>query len=432
MSDHAQLEGDRLPELSLDPLGTLVRLGRDHGDVVRFRLGDQQTVLFGRPEHAQHVLSRPKQFIKGGRWSVMKPLLGDGLLMSNGDRWRRDRRMIGPSLSRQQMGGLVEGMVQTTREEIARLSAGPREQVELCTAMTRLTLKIVVRSLFGDAGEADIDAVDRAFSRANSWLARRMWAVEAEQPGRRARFDDAIHDLDQVVLGLISRRRHGGERRNDLLDALLYARDADGNGQSDEELRDHAVTLLAAGHETTANALTWSWYLLGKRPDLVERLAAEARANGGVEGPTLAQIGKLEFAGRVFQESMRLYPPIWLLPRLATEAASFEGTSVQAGDVVFVCPYMLHRRKDLWETPDDFDPDRFAEAPAHPFAYVPFGGGARTCVGRHFSLLEGRVILAMLAANLEITPMYDREIKALPLLTLRPRHRVRVRLRDRS
>ncbi|MCO4747418.1 MAG: cytochrome P450 [Proteobacteria bacterium] len=429
------LDGDWLPELSKDPLGTLVRMGEEHGDVVRFTLGDQRTILVSHPEHAQQVLTRPKTFIKGGRWSVMKPMLGEGLLMSNGERWLRDRRMIGPSLSRHQMARLVASMVQTTREEVDALVLAAREEqdVDLSAAMTRLTLKVVVRALFGDAIDAHIEAVDQAFARANSWLARRIWATDEENPARRARFDTAIQDLDDVVLGLIEARRASGERRDDLLDVLLHAKDADGVGLSSQELRDHAITLLLAGHETTANALTWSWYLLGQRPEMIDRLADEARAHGCIEGPDLTQSRQLDFAGRVFRESMRLYPPIWLLPRLATEPTHFDGVDVDSGDVLLVCPFILHRKAGLWDAPDQFDPDRFGPAAdlAHPFAYIPFGGGARTCVGRHFSLLEGRVILAMLAARLEILPLHDGELKPLPLLTLRPRHRVRVRLRER-
>jgi len=430
-----------LPELTRDALGFLLHLRREYGDIVQFRLGPQTMFLLSRPRHVRAVLLDDETFVKGGRWAVMRPLLGDGLLTASGVTWQRHRRLVNPALRPGRIAGLLGTMVRLSEEAADRWAetAARGEPVDVSAEMMALSLRIAVETLFGEDIAPHIDQIGRAFHVANRHLARQIWnpldrLVGQLPTARRRRFTAAIAELDAVVLSLIARRR-GAPPRDDLLSMLIDARDEDGEGLSDRELRDEAMTMLLAGHETTANALTWAWYRLGQAPDAQRRLAAEADATPLPRAPGIRDVGRLRYSGQIFQEAMRLYPPIWMLPRLVTRDTRIAGADIPAGSTVIVSPYVTHHLPDVWENPAGFDPERFSEdaTAARPqSAYLPFGGGKRTCIGQHFAMMEGRIVLSTLARRLRMELVPGLPVEPLPLLSLRPRQHVTMWARPRA
>ncbi len=242
------------------------------------------------------------------------------------------------------------------------------------------------------------------------------------------RVQSAIRTLDKVVYGMIEERRRSGEDRGDLLSMLMAARDADsGETMNDQQLRDEVMTLFVAGHETTANALTWTWYLLAKSPPVARRLRAELDQVLGGRAPTVDDLPKLPYLLQVVQEALRLYPPAWLIGRTPIQDDEIAGYHIPAGSTIMMSQYVTHRHPDFWEQPEGFDPDRFAAHP--PPAYFPFGGGPRVCIGNNFALIEARLVLATVAQRYRVELVPGHPVEPESMITLRPRYGVQVTLR---
>jgi cytochrome P450 len=430
-----------LPELHGDTLGFMLRLQRRYGDLVQLQLGRETCFLLSDPDYARQVLMDEERFSKGGRWDTMKPLLGDGLLTASGALWRRHRRLLSAAFRPEALHALVPTMAACAAEMLDRWhTAAPGAAVDVSREMMQVALQIAVRTLFGDDAAPYVGAIDGAFHVANRELARRIWSpfarVSARLPSPRARaFSRAIATLNGITAELIQRRRAAGVQRADLLGLLLEARDPEtGAGLSDRELRDEALTMLLAGHETTANAMTWAWHLLGYAPEVAGRLAAEAAAALGGRVDAQAAQG-LGYTWQVVQEAMRLYPPIWMLIRRAEAPAEVGGVMLPAGCTVIVSPYVIHHHPAHWDAPARFDPDRFSPERAegrHRFAFFPFGGGRRSCIGKYMAALEARVVVGMIAREFRLTRLPGQRVDPLPLLSLRPRQRLRMRLERRE
>jgi len=389
-----------------DTLGYLGRLRADYGDVVRMRLGTYDTWLFCHPDHARHVLqTHHRRYHKGPEYDELKIVLGEGLLTSEDDLWRRQRKLAQPAFHRREVERLAEIIADDVAAMVGRW--GGLEAVDAVAEMNRLTLDVVSHTLFTTELGLDAATISQAVTEIVGFLNRRislplkppLWLPT---PGHR-RFRAARGQLDGQIRRFIQERRAAGEGAGDLLSLLLFSRDPDtGEAMSDEQLRDEVVTLFAAGHETTANGMVWTLRLLSEHPEVDARLAEEARAVLGDRPARPADLPELPYTRRVIQESLRLWPPAWGIGRQPIAPDVVGGYEVPAGALVFLCQYITHRHPDFWPDPERFDPDRFLPERAegrHRFAWFPFGGGPRVCIGQSFAMMEMQLILASIAAR---------------------------------
>ena len=418
--------------LRRDPLAFLTSLARDLGDVASFRVGPRTITLLARPDAVRHVLQdNARNYDKQTPgFDVVRELLGQGLLTSEGDFWRRQRRLAQPAFHRQRLAGFAGAMAEAgeglARECLARGGA----PFDVAEELTRVTLELASRTLFGTSVGEEADAIAAALTRIQPFANARITQLPPlprwlPLPSHRQATRD-VATIDRVVRGIIGRRRaEGGAGRADLLQLLMDARDEDtGEAMSDTQLRDEVMTLLLAGHETTASALAWTVALLSENPEARARLEAEAREVCGARAPGLDDIPRLAYTRRVVDESMRLRPPAWIFSRRAIADDVVAGFRVPRGSIVLLSPYVTHRLPALWEAPERFDPDRFLPEPsaARPrFAYFPFGGGPRQCIGNNFALMEMVLVLAALARQVRLSVVPGRTFAPAPAITLRPR-----------
>jgi cytochrome P450 len=428
-------------EATTDPVPFYMRMRREYGDVVRMRgLPGYFWHLVSHPAGVEHVLQRNQQnYPKGELFNKpLSLLVGQGLLTSEGEFWRRQRRLAQPAFHRQRIHAFGQTMTAATERMLERWRAYERDgrDFDLAAETTRLTLQIAGLTLCGVDLSAEASRVGSALRVAFEHLNYRMiypWALPEVIPtARNRRFLRARRLLDEVVYDIIRERRRQNADTGDLLSMLLLARDEEtGEGMSDEQLRDEVMTILIAGHETGAAALAWAWVLLARHADVEERLRGElARVLGG-RTPTVADLPALPYTKMVFDEVLRLYPPAWALLREAREEDEIGGYRIPARTPVTVIPYVTHRHPEFWDEPEKFDPARFtpervAERPK--FAYFPFGGGSRQCIGNSFALMEAQLVLATVAQHFRPRLAAGQSVEEDPTFTLRPRGGVRVTL----
>ena len=433
-----------LREFRSDPLRMFVSSGQEYGDVVRFRFGPVYYYYLRHPDHVQHVLqTNHRNFGKQTfGWLNMKPLLGEGLLTSDGDFWLRQRRIAQPAFHRERIAAFAEAMNRATIEMLARWEkiAARGGSLDVHAEMMRVTLRIVGLTLLSIDIDEKSDKVGAALTESIQQIMDRTTQPYCYLPLKiptvqNRRFLKAIAALDEVVGEAIRRRREGKQEGEDLLSMLMAAKDEEtGESMSDRQLRDEVMTILLAGHETTANALTWTFYLLSKHPYVDRLLSAELRDAYQGEAPALGDFRKLRYCRMVFQESLRLYPPAWMTARSVTEDDEIGGFRIRGGDGLFLCSYATHRHPAFWENPEGFDPERFdpAKQEAMPrFAYFPFGGGARQCIGNEFAMMEATLILATVGRNYRLSLLPEQIVEPEPLITLRPKHGMRMRVERR-
>lgn len=418
-----------------DRPGFLLDAARRYGDVVHFNLFGNPVYLLSHPEDIREVLEqRHEGFVKGRGLARARVLLGEGLLTAEGAAHGRHRRLVMPAFHRARMVEYGRTMVAAALGAQARWREG--EQRDMATEMMRLTRTIVARTLFGadlSARDAELDAalatVVRGFGSVNlflpEWLLRHGLLPEA----RRARA--AMAYLDDTVYRLIRERRAEGGDHGDLLSMLLAAVDAegDGGGFSDQQLRDEVMTLFLAGHETTANALAWTWYLLSEHPEEERRLHEELDRVLEGRAPSAEDLPELGFARRVLSESMRLYPPAWVIGRRATRDHVIHGFGIPENAGVLLSQWVVHHDPRWYPDPFRFDPDRWLPGGAErrpKYAYFPFGGGPRRCIGEAFAWQEGLLILATLAQHWRFRLVPGHPVEPDPMITLRPRHGLRM------
>ncbi|HEU4752363.1 MAG TPA: cytochrome P450 [Armatimonadota bacterium] len=430
----SRLPGSGLIRFRRDPLTFLRELALRHGDVVRFRLGPREAYLLNNPELIRDVLvTHDRRFVKGPGLRVAERLLGQGLLTSEGEFHRRQRRLVQPAFHRPRVAAYAGTMAGYAREWQERWTDG--ESLDVAEEMGGLTLRIAARTLFDAEVGAEIRNVSEALTES---LRLFMWAtlpfaarLEPFLPFLTRRFDRARAELDAVVYRMIAERRASGEDRGDLLSMLLLACDTegDGSGMTDLQLRDEAMTLLLAGHETTANALAWTWFLLSQNPEAEARLHAEVDTLLGGRAPTLEDVARLPYTRMVFAESMRLYPPAWIIARQAVEECPLGSFTLPAGAVVLMSQWVTHHDPRYYPEPFRFDPERWtpeAAARRPKWAYYPFGGGSRLCIGEQFAWMEGVLVLAAIAAQWRPRLVPGHPVVPQPVLTLRPKYGVRM------
>jgi len=427
-----------------DVLGLLVASRERFGDVVRFRLGPLVIHLVAHPDAIRKVLhERAEQYDKSTRSAAkIQGMTGLGLLTASGELWHRQRRLIQPGFRPAAVAGFVARMVEATAAMLGRWRqrAATGEPFDVASEMMRLTYTIVGRTLFSAEVSGDADAVEHAMAVLLAHTYRRLERIvdlplAVPTPANR-RFRAARATVDQVVYRILAERRQRPEETQpaDLLSILLRERDEAGRGMDDRQLRNEAITLLLAGHETTANALTWTLFLLARHPEAAERLCAEVDAVLAGRLPVAEDLRALPFTERVLHEAMRLYPPIWIMERRAARADEIGGHAIPAGSTVVVSPWVTHRHPDFWEEPERFDPDRFSpeRAAGRPhLAYIPFGAGPRYCVGGPFAMTEALVITALVVRSFRLRLVAGQEVVPLPGITLRARDGLRMTVEER-
>lgn len=432
-----------LREAWADPIGLLEGGVRTHGDLVRFRFAWLRYHLVADLDAVHRVVvENAKGYKKSRNYEGLRVLLGDGLLTSEGDTWRKNRRLAQPAFARAHLDGFARTMARSTLALVhgwdARVSAGATE-LDLHAEMMRLTLRIVGLTLLGADLEGDANELGRDLEVALKWANAYVESVVRVPPWvptpTNVRFVRSKRAILEVVNRVITQRRAGGAPAEPDLLALLMAASDDAEAHGDLALVDEIVTLTLAGHETTANGLTFALVALARHPDVLARVRAEIDAVlGAREAPDLADLPNLPYTKAVVDEALRLWPPAWSFEREAVEDDVVCGLPVPKGATVVVSPWVLHRHPKLWDAPRAFRPARFLEKdPARPkLAYLPFGAGPRVCIGASFALTEMQILLATIVRRFDVVPLVDGEVPLDPSITLRPKGGLRARLARRA
>ncbi|MEU8328814.1 cytochrome P450 [Micromonospora sp. NPDC048839] len=416
-------------QLGRDRLG-LMRTAASYGDAVRLGPSFKTLYFFNHPDHAKHVLADNSQnFHKGVGLAQARRALGDGLLTSEGELWRKQRRVIQPAFQAKRIAAQAGVVV----EEAGRLVDRLREHrdgapVDIVREMTGLTLGVLGRTLLDSdlGGHHSLGHNFEVMQDQAMFEMVTMGSVPTWLPlPHQLRFRRARRELQRIVDALVAERRARGEVGDDALTRLIVSTREETDPQVGRlRMRDELVTLLLAGHETTASTLGWTFHLLDQHPQIRERVHAEAVEVLGDRLPVYEDLARLRFIAQVVNEAMRLYPPVWMLSRIAQAPDEIGGYHVPAGADVLICPYTLHRHPDFWDDPERFDPDRFdpSRSGGRPrYAYVPFGAGPRFCVGNNLGLMEATFVIAMVIRELRLTADPAHRVTPEPMLSLRIR-----------
>ena len=416
-----------------DQLGFYATCAREYGDVVETRMGPYRILLIYHPDAIEELLvTRSRDFVKSPGVRFLRPLLGDGLLLSEGDTWLRQRRLVQPAFHRQRVAGYGDVMSAFAERHVADWKNG--DVLEVHGEMMALTQAIVGKTLFdadvsGDAHEVGQAARVLAEDFGARLASFRLMPYWLPTP-RNLRSRRAVRRLDQIIHRIIAERRASAEDRGDLLSMLLHAQDADdGSRMTARQVRDEAMTMFLAGHETTAVALSWTWYLLAQHPAAEACLADELREVLGGRAPAVADLPRLKYAGMAVTESMRLYPPAYAIGRQAARATEIAGHAVASGDIFIAPAWVVHRDRRWFEEPEAFRPERWAGDLAQRlprFAYFPFGGGPRQCIGNSFAQMEAVLLLAAIAQRFRLSLVPGQRITPTPYVTLRPEPGIRM------
>jgi cytochrome P450 len=416
----------------------LVESAQRYGDIVLFKVGNERIYLLNHPDFIRDVLvTNQKNFTKSRALVRAKKVLGEGLLTSEGEFHLRQRRLAQAAFHRDRIAAYARSMVACAERTRSRWKTG--ETLDIHEEMMRLTLAIVAQTLFsadveGEAAEIG-EALTTTFAAFNIGVLPFSELIEMLPLPYMKRFNSARARLDATIYRIIDDRRASGEDKGDLLSMLLVAQDeaADGGAMTDLQIRDEAMTIFLAGHETTANALTWTWYLLSQHPEVEARFHRELEA---IEGrlPTPDDFTRLPYTRMILAESMRLYPPAWAVGRRAIADFEIGGYRVPARSMVLTSQYITHRDPRFYSVPERFDPDRWlpeAVAARPKFAYFPFGGGTRICIGEHFAWMEGVLVLATIGQSYRLRYTRTKAPEIDPKITLRPRDGMPMRIERR-
>jgi cytochrome P450 len=424
------------PLNSGDPLKYFTGIIREYGDVVGLRIFNFRILLINHPDHLEDVLvNHPRKFIKGRVLQANKRVFGRGLLTSEGDFWLRQRRLAQPAFHRARIAGYASTMVEYTERLLHTWQDGQERDIH--KEMMRLTLQIVGKTLFDADVERDAQDVGKSLElllELGADFRRALFVPHWLPTPTNIRLERAVRQIEKVLYRIIAEKRASGRDAGDLLSMLLAAQDEDGSRMTDKQLRDEAITLFLAGHETTANALSWTWWLLAQNPAVEAKLHAELGAVLAGRAPSLDDLPKLVYTSHIVTESLRLYPPVWGTARTAIEEHEIAGYSVPKGSGVSFAPWTVHRDARWYEAPEEFRPERWQgdllkRLPR--FAYFPFGGGPRQCIGNTFALMETALILATIAQQYRFRLVDGHPVVPLASITLRPRHGIRAVLEAR-
>lgn len=424
-----------LNEFARDVLGFHLRMRQEFGDIVRIRVATRTIYLVNSPDLINEVLvTQQRNFIKHSFfWRHVTAIFGKGLVTNEGESWLRQRRLMAPAFHRERIASYADTMVDHTERMLATWRAG--EVVDMQHEMMGVTLKIVAEVLFNADVEEDVTAVHESFDPVITEIAARFrrpvfipdWVPI---PGN-LRYRKGISKLNELVYRIIHEHHENGASGNDLLSMLMQVRDEDGNRMSDEQLRDEAVTLLLAGHETTALTLSWCFYLLSLHPEVGDKLVGELEEVLAGRRPAAADCRNLRYTEAVILEAMRVFPPAYGIGREAVEDCEVGGYHVPAGTTIFMSAWVVHRDPRFYDEAEAFEPERWLDGladrlPRH--AYMPFGGGPRICIGNNFAMMEAILLLATIAQRYRLEKVSDAAVEPFPSITLRPNGGVHLRV----
>ena len=415
-----------------------MKMARDYGELAYFRLGRQHVYLVSSPDWVREILvNNQANFTKSRILQRARILLGEGLLTSEGQQHVRQRRLVQPGFHRERLASYAS--VMSAYAVRLRERWNPGDTVDVAEEMMRLTLSIVGKTLFS----ADIEAAASDIGASMTTVLKmfRMLMMPFSEyfeklplPSIR-RFEKAREHLDATIYGLIRERRESGRDAGDLLSMLLLAQDDESGSMTDQQVRDEALTLLLAGHETTAQALTWTWYLLSQNPACEQRLHREIDSVLQGRVPDFEDLPRLPYTEMIFAEALRLYPPAWAIGRRAVADFELGGTRIAGHSICILSPYVVHRDARWFPDPERFDPERWtpeARESRPKFSFFPFGGGSRVCIGERFAWMEGILTLATFAQKWKLRLAPGQRVEPLPLITLRTKHGMRMIVEPRS
>jgi cytochrome P450 len=429
-------------EMQRDPLGFLTRT-RQYGYVVGMRFVFSPTYLIYHPDSVKHVLQENHRNYNKDvlTYKLFRQFLGQGLVTNDGDSWLHQRRLIQPAFHRKRLAAYGTLMTDATTTLLERWQARVEGDAPLDVAeeMMRLTLGIVGQALFSVDLSHETSTVGPAVTTLLKLLGDYLFApfppLSIPTP-RNRRMLAALREIDQVVESIIARRRQQNVDTGDLLSMLLLARDEEtGQGMSDRQVRDEVMTLLNAGHETTANALVWTWYLLSQHPEVERRLYDELDQVLAGNLPTIERLPDLKYTRMVIEESLRLYPPFCVISRKAIADDELGGYHIPANSMILVSPYATQRHPDFWPDPERFDPERFTperEAARPHYAHFPFAGGPRLCIGSNFAMMEAQLVLATIAQRYQLRLVPGHPVEPQMLVTLRPKYGLPMTIQRRA
>jgi cytochrome P450 len=421
-----------LRKIRSDPLGFLVDCAQSYGDVVRFPLGSRQAIFINSAEGIKHILQdNHTNYNKDTfQYNALATITGRGLLTNDGDSWLRQRRLAQPAFHRQRLAGFAAMMVASTQRILEQWEKSSREgiPIDVDAEMMRLALEIVGKALFsidlsreaGTLTSAVLSALDHIMLRARTLVVPPDYVPTPQNLSFRA----ALATLDHAVEEIIATRQNNADAHQDLLAMLMKSNDADTRkSMTPRQLRDEIITLLIAGHETVASSLTWTWYLLSKHPAVRQRLHSDLTTMLGGRSPLAEDLESLNYLRATINEALRLYPPAWIITRKAIDGDEVSGFPISPGTLIILSPYTIHRHPGYWQQPEGFDPERFMIEPTLKpprYAYIPFGGGPRLCIGNEFALMESALVMAVIIPRFRLDLLPGREIRVEPLVTLRP------------
>lgn len=425
--------------LRSDPLGFMLEGRERFGDVFRYRIGPFPVYQVSHPDGVRHVLvDAQKNYTRGRYYHRLVAVAGRGLVTTDGEEWRRLRRIAQPAFHRKRIDALAEVMTAATVPTLRRWAEAAKsgETLDVAQEFTTLTLRIVGLTLFGVDLTGEAARVGRALAETFVYVEHRLSHLLSLPPSfptpRNLRLRRALAVFDDLIYGILARRRSEGREGQDLLGLLLSARDEEtGQGLSDRELRDQMLTFIAAGHETTAVALTWTFYLLDRNPEAAERLRQKVAVTLDGRTPTADDLPRLGCVRRAIEESLRIYPPVYAVARQAVAEDEISGYRIPKGATIVLSPYVTHRHPDVWPDPERFDPDRFLpeQAADRPrLAWFPFLAGPHQCIGQEFALMEATLITSMLIQRFRWRLAAGATVEPKALLSLRPRDGMPMRI----
>lgn len=403
---------------------------REYPGISRIKLGPFHYVIISNPEYIEHVFMNRDVYVKGRDNDNLKFLLGNGLLTNQGDFWMKQRRLMQPLFHKQRLQGFVQKIEECTHDIIKEWNNRPQSELDIHDEMMKLTLAIVSSTLmstnvggeFREVSDALTIVMEGMIDRTRSFIRLPYWLPT----GRNMRMKHNRTTLDNTILKIINNRRNDNKQYDDLLTMLMEVEDADTRERmTDTQLKDEVITIFLAGHETTANAMSFAFYLLAQHPEVHEKINEEVSRVMREDTMTYEQLNKLEYTTMVIKEAMRLYPPAWGILREAAKDDVIDGHLIKKGDSIVLPPYAVQRSERYWPEPEKFDPERFSAERmkgVHRYAYFPFGGGARLCIGNNFAMMEMQIIMALVCKkfSFSLPPNFKLELDAL--VTLRPRH----------
>jgi cytochrome P450 len=425
-----------LPEFGRDPLSFMSTCAHAYGPLAHYRIARTHVYLASDPNDIDSVLlSNHRNFKKGRMLQAFRAVLGNGLVTNEGDDWTRQRRLVQPAFRDECIRAHGAAMIQCTQQFLSQWRMAPRPARDVSWEMRQLTQRIAVATLFDvdmpEIGEQVVRALSMVSSSVTEWINMGLllpgWAPT---PGNR-RLHRAMRNFDEVIYRIIARHRAEPHGVHDVLSILLNA----AGGMTARQIRDEVITLLIAGHETTAVALTWTWFLLAKHPEIQGKLNDELQTVLGGRAPRVDDVPALVYTELIIREALRLYPPLWVLPRTALNECVVGGYRIPAGASVIASQWVMHHDQRFFHDPQRFDPDRWSRGFAQQlprFAYFPFGGGPRQCIGRNFAMQEAILILAMIAQEYRVSLAPGQVIVPTPSVTLYPKDGIQVQFTPRA